>query len=364
MSDTQFSDTQPNSLAETQSSASSQPPASAVVDTQPRNTTPPPLPGPKPKRSARSFWIGVLIIIAAIALGGLGGYNSGIGARLGVEKTNVAQSLSEQLTLAKQDFDNGRYENARQRLEYILQQDPNFPGAMDTLTMVMVKMSITPSATPTLVPTPIPTRDLRNQEAIFAQAQQHLQDKDWSSTLNVLDALRKADATYKTAQVDDMYYIALRNRGYDQIMGTGAYQTTNMEGGIYDLTLAERFGPLDGTVDGLRSFARLYITGASFWDLDWAQAKDYFSQVYQFAPSLRDASGTTAAERYRYTLLKYGDLQTEAKKLDTRCSALDLWQQAGNISPLDAEYTKKFYELNLECNPPTEEPTAEPTVSP
>lgn len=359
MSDTQLSDTQPNSLAETQPSASS------VVDTQPRNPTPPPSsPSPKPKRSALPFWIGVLIIIAAIALGGLGGYNSGIGARLNVQKTNVAQSLNEQLTLAKQDFDNGMYENARQRLEYILQQDPAFPGAMDTLTLVMVKMAITPSATPTLAPTLTPTPDLRSQEAIFAQAQQYLQNKDWSNTLAVLDTLRKADVAYKTAQVDSMYYAALRNRGVEQILGTGAYQTTNLEGGIYDLTLAERFGPLDGTADGLRSFARLYITGASFWDLDWAQAKEYFAQVYQFAPSLRDASGTTAAERYRYTLLKYGDWQTTAKKLDNRCAALDTWQQAGNISPLDAEYNKKFYELNLECNPPTEVPTPEATPTP
>jgi hypothetical protein len=345
-----MSDTQPNSLAETQPSASS------VVDTQPRKTK------PKPNRFA--FWIGLLIIVAAIALGGLGGYNSGIGARMSAQKTNVAQSLSEQLTLAQQDFEAGFYENARGRLEYILERDANFPGAMEKLTMVLVKMAITPSPTPTLVPTLTPTPDLRSQEAIFAQAQQYLQNKDWSNALAVLDALRKTDVTYKTAVVDSMYYAALRNRGVDQIMGSGAYQNTNLEGGIYDLTLAERFGPLDGMADGLRSFSRLYITGASFWDLDWVQAKEYFAQVYQFTPNLRDASGVTAAERYRYSLLRYGDWLTTAKKLNDRCAALNSWQQAGNFSPLDGEYVKKFNELNLECNPPTEVPTPEITPTP
>ncbi|RPH55295.1 MAG: hypothetical protein EHM81_14880 [Chloroflexi bacterium] len=343
-----MSDTQPIKLSDTQPSASS------IGDTQPRKV--------KPK--GFQLWIVLLVIVGAIALGAFGGYNSGIGARVSAQKTNVAQSLSEQLALAQQDFEAGFYANARGRLEYILKQDPSFPGAAEKLTDVMVKMAITPSPTPTLVPTLTPTPDLRSQEAIFAQAQQHLQNKDWANALAVLDALRKADSTYKTAQVDSMYYTALRNRGVDQIMGTGASQQTNLEGGIYDLTLAERFGPLDGLSDGLRNFARLYIIGASFWDLDWAQAKDYFAQVYQFTPNLRDASGVTATERYRYTLLKYGDLQTNANKLDNRCAALDTWQQAANISPLDAEYVKKFNELNYECNPPTEVPTVEPTPTP
>jgi len=117
----------------------------------------------------------------------------------------------------------------------------------------------------------------------------------------------------------------------------------------------------------MHTWARYYILGASFWELDWAQAVNYFSQVADAAPNLRDASNVTASQRYYQALLKYGDLQATAKKLNDRCLALTSWAKAQNISSLDAEYTNKFYALNLECNPPTktpepEQPTA--TVSP
>jgi hypothetical protein len=345
-----MSDTQPNKLS----------------DTQPR----------KFKWARSIFWIGLLSVFGALLLGAGSGYGIGNAMRLNAEKATVVQSLSEQLVLAQQDFDLGHYDNTRQRLEYIIKKDPNYPGAADLLTKVIVQMAITPTLTLTPTPTITPTPDLRNQDAIFAQAQQQLQNSDWSNLLASLDSLRKSDPTYKTAQVDSMYYTALRNRGVSQINGN----TTNLEGGIYDLTLAERFGPLDGTADGLRTGARLYIIGASFWELDWAQASSYFAQVYQFYPNLRDSSNVTAGQRYHDALLKYGDQQASAAKLKDRCAALNSWDTASNISPLDNEYSNKYFSLNLECNPPTatidpallitplvdtpppaEEPTATPT---
>jgi hypothetical protein len=51
----------------------------------------------------------------------------------------------------------------------------------------------------------------------------------------------------------------------------------------------------------------MYIRGASFWDVDWAQAVYYFSQLANAAPNLSDASGWTASKRYMDALLGYGD---------------------------------------------------------
>jgi tetratricopeptide (TPR) repeat protein len=334
---------------------------SKLSDTQPRKVN--------QKPSRLGFWISLLILVLALALGTTAGYGEGLRERVNAQSTSVAQSLGDQFALAKLDVEAGRYDVARQRIEYILKQDAGYPEAAALLADILVKQAITPSPVPTATATITPTPDLRNQEAIFASAQQQLQSKDWSGLLGSLDSLRKADPTYQAVQVDGMYYTALRNRGVDQIMGQGAYaQTTNLEGGIYDLTLAERFGPLDGYADGLRSFARLYITGASFWDVDWSQAINYFRQVAQFAPNLRDASNYTATQRLRDALLKYGDqLATTGSRLKDRCRALDLWSEAGSMTPLDNQYSSKFYQLNLECNPPTEVPTAvevQPTVDP
>jgi tetratricopeptide (TPR) repeat protein len=333
---------------------------SNLSDTQPRKVN------KKPSRAG--FWISLLVLISALALGTTAGYSEGVRERVNAQETAVAKSLGEQFTLAQQDFDAGRYDVARQRVEYVLQQDAGYPGAAAMLADVLVKQSITPTPVPTATATITPTPDLRSQEAIFAQAQQQAQSKDWTGLLGSLDSLRKADPAYKVVQVDGWYYTALRNRGVDQIMGQGAYaKTTNMEGGIYDLTLAERFGPLDGYADGLRTFARMYITGSSFWDVNWPEAVNYFRQVVQFAPNLRDASNVTASQRLHEALLKYGDQMNANGKLKDRCAALDLWSEANNVVPLNTEYSSKRYQLDLECNPPTEVPTAvevQPTTDP
>lgn len=346
-----MSETQPNNLS----------------DTQPRKIN---------KAGRGFFWISLLVLLAAIIAGSLSGYGIGIGERVNAEKAQSKQQLDEQFALARQDLDAGRYELASKRLQYILQKDAAYPGVGEMLVEVQVKLSITPTAEPTATPTITPTPDMRSQEAIYAQAQQQLQSKDWSGAMASLDALRKADPSYHVVDVDGMYYIALRNRGVEQIQGTGAYTSTNMEGGIYDLTLAERFGPLDNTALALQNGARMFLLASSFYGIDWGQAVSYFGEVNAAYPQLRDAAGVTAAQRYAESLLAYGDLQAaNGKKLDDRCQALDSWGAAGSIIQLNDEYQYKYNQLNLECNPPTptidpatlitpEVPTAEATVAP
>jgi hypothetical protein len=102
--------------------------------------------------------------------------------------------------------------------------------------------------------------------------------------------------------VDGMLFVALRNRGIDKIA-----QLHDLEGGNYDLTLAERFGPLDAEANNWRNWAELYIRGASFWGVDWGQSVYYFSQLATAAPNLSDIAGWTATNRYLDALLGYGD---------------------------------------------------------
>ncbi|MCX6078169.1 MAG: hypothetical protein NTW32_01430 [Chloroflexi bacterium] len=338
-------------------------------ETQPNKVTEPQSENPtntQPQKVARSsrlgFLISLLVLIAALGLGSMGGYGRGVSERVSAQGTKVAQQLGDQFILVQEDIDAGRYSVARQRLEYIIQQQPTFPGAADKLAEVLVKQAITPSPVPTATATITPTPDMRGQESIYSQAQQQYDAKEWTVLMSSLDSLRKADPTYKAAVIDGMYYSALRNRGIDQILGIGVYKTSNMEGGIYDLTLAERFGPLDGYADGLRNFTRMYIVASSFWDVNWPQAVNYFRQVSQYAPNLRDSSNVTASQRLYQALLKYGDQLSQTGKLKDRCVALDMWSEAASLTALDNDYSYKFNQLNLECNPPTEVPTEVPAV--
>jgi hypothetical protein len=111
-----------------------------------------------------------------------------------------------------------------------------------------------------------------------------------------------------------MLFVALRNRGIDKIA-----QLHDLEGGNYDLTLAEQFGPLDAEARNWRDWAELYIRGASFWGVDWGMTVSYFSQIASAAPNLSDISGWTASNRYLDALLGYGDwLATKGQWCDAQ----------------------------------------------
>jgi tetratricopeptide (TPR) repeat protein len=302
----------------------------------------------------RSILISVLGFLLLVGLGGFGGYSSGIGIRQSAEDSVISQQLTEQYTFALRDIDLGNYETATQRLKFIIQNDPGFPGAQQKLTEVMV-LSVIP--TPTAMPTVTSTPDFSGAESAYLRAQQLINAQDWVNALSALDIIRKLDPTYKTAQVDGMYYFALRNYGHYLITQQG-----NLEGGIYQLTLAERFGPLDNTSVQLREGARMYITGASFWELDWKQAYDYFSEVGNGWPSMWDGT-MTGTQRLQISAMRYGDELFE--QLDY-CSAYDQYQVAAAIGNLDSGSSGNSNQAFQQCYPPTAIPlpTATPEAAP
>jgi tetratricopeptide (TPR) repeat protein len=312
-------------------------------DTQPIKTI-------KKKSRWLSILIGILGFLLLIGLGGFSGYTSGIGDRKAAEDSIISKQLSEQYSFALVDIQFKRYDAAVQRLEYIISKKSDYPGAQEKLTEVLVLSSI-PTVTP--MPTSTSTPDFSGAESAFERAKQLIQTQDWSGALSALDIIRKLDPTYKTAQVDGMYYFALRNRGHELITKEG-----NLEGGIYYLTLAERFGPLDNTSVGLRDGARLYITGASFWGLDWKQAYDYFSQIGSGWPSMWDGT-YTASQRLQISAMRYGD---DLFSQQNYCKAYEQYQIAAGIGNLDATATKNSNQAYQQCYPATAiPPTAEAT---
>lgn len=307
---------------------------------------------------------GIIALILIAGLSAAAGYSSGINLRTDAQLTQVAQELTTQYALGVQDMQDGLYNRARQRFEYVIKLDPNYPDVTDKLAEVLLLLNATatPSPVPTATLTPTPdTREADEIEALFAQAEQQYINEDWNGTIDTLLMIRKKDPNYRTIQIDGMLFIALRNRGIYKIIQLG-----DLEGGIYDLTLAERFGPLDTEAQGYLTWTKLYITGASFWELDWAQAVYYFSQVAPQFPGLRDGSGWTAKERYRLALKGYGDSLMLA---GVPCKAIEQYQLSLSIS-YDAEVEQSLNEAIKGCEggtkkeKPAQPPAAQPTEQP
>ena len=246
-----------------------------------------------------SCWI--LLISATTGL--VWGYVSG-GHQKELRQNLVnAVDLQAQFDLGTWDMQNGRYDLARQRFEYVVQQDPNFPGAVEKLAETLLKIS--QSGTPNVVlpsPTPAPTPDTRAVDEQFLAAQNQLLNQDWKGLVQTILSIRNFDPYYRVAEIDPMLFLALRMSGIQKILDDG-----DLEGGLYDLALAEQFVPLDSQADIYREWARLYQVGVSFWGVFPDKSVYYFSQLAYAAPYLKDSTGIIARNRYRMALIQYGD---------------------------------------------------------
>lgn len=327
MSDHNMNDTQPNKVPH---------------DTQP-------IPGVKRKNKGLPHWLVAVCVILVITVGLLAGYESGMGKRYAAQDTVVSSQLDDQFQLGTQAVKAGHYDLARQYFEGIIKTNPNYPGIQAAYADLLIRMQITP--TPVDSPTPYvsPTPDLRGAEEIFNAAQQSLNSSDWSGALSNLDSLRKLNPTYQTTQVDGMYYTALRQLGIQQI--TAGCKDANLEGGIYNLTLAEHFvgtGNLDNIAESLRTYARLYIIGASFWDQDWKQAQSFFEQVMAAYPNMSDSSCKSASNRYVEATI---NVAQQLLITGDTCGAEEQFNAAFNInSPFNATAYPTATTVSDKCN--------------
>lgn len=237
---------------------------------------------PSPRRSLwRTLrWILPLTLLLLIIAGGIG-FMVGRAEQERSRQGEIQNIITEQFSLGLLDLEQERYEIARQRFEYIIRLDPSFPGAAERLAEALLGLS-DPLATPTL-PAATPTPNLAPVQEILDQAKSAYADGDWNATVEQLLALRAKDPEFHTVEVDGLMYAALRNRGIQRIS-----VNQQLEEGIYDLSLAESFAPLDEDATNWRSWAQLYLTANSFFGLNWEQAAFYFELVFRVAPGIRN----------------------------------------------------------------------------
>lgn len=300
-------------------------------------------------RRWRVVLFGIFLFLVLTAAGTGWGYYQGIQERMDQEKNTRLEVAAKHYIYGEQQLMAGNYELARRQFEYVIQVYPQYPNITQKYADVLVALAKSNQPTPLASTTP----DLRNQgaEQLYNQALQQLQAKQWSDLINTLEALRDISLSYRTLEVDGMYYIALRYGAIDAILQQG-----DLETGLYYLAVAQRYAPLDKDAVNYANWARLYLQGATYWGVDWANVVQYFSQLYAAFPYMRDMNGWTAIDRYRKGLEAYGDFLLAS---DKPCDALTQYQNAAGLSSTDLLQTK-IGKANSACNP--SQPTAMPLL--
>jgi len=316
---------------------------------------PPSTAGPRRRR-----WIWLIpLALGIVLLAAAAGYQVGVQQRQQSREAAFESIADEQWRLALEDLDAGRYELARQRIEYVIRLDPTYPDAAPRLAEALVGLR---SPRPTLLPAATPTPNLAPVEDLFTQASEAFNAEDWDLTIETLLALRAKDFNYRAVEVDGLLYAALRNRGIHRIASQGL-----LEEGMYDLSRAELFGPLDEDAENWRSWADLYLLANSYMGANWAQAVYYFSQVYVVAPYLKN----DAYIKYAISSQAYGDLLVSS---GDPCEAKDYYEQSllawenGTLVPTATEAYEQCEDVGeQEEESPEETPTPEgwvPTETP
>lgn len=321
----------------------SQPPSTESTQPAP-STAPAPL-----WRRIRWF---VLLLVVAIVFAAAGGYVAGGQQRSALRSSDISQVTAQQFELGLQDLAAGHFELARQRFEYVIRLDPGYPHAAEQMAAALVGLK----APPATIPPPVtPTPNLAPVADLLAQAMAAYANRDWDITIDTLLALRAKDASYHGVEVDGMMYSSLRNRGLQRIRDEGL-----LEGGLYDLSRAERFAPLDKEAEDYRSWAELYLLANSYYGVNWAQAVYYFAQVYLVSPYITNdvyLKLATSAQRYGDELIIAND----------PCAAEEQYYQsllAWENPDLVPTATKAFDRCEDSQEPPPPEDTPEPSPTP
>jgi tetratricopeptide (TPR) repeat protein len=245
-----------------------------------------------------------LFAIVVLSIAAATGYRFGLDEREVKRAQSIAQASQDQFDRGVEDFLAGRYQLAKQRFEYVLELDPNHSQAMEMIGKIYETLNEpTPTPSPIVSPTPTETPDLGSFEGIFQSAQSAYNRGAWGAALDLLILLRGVEPDYRLDEVNQMMKVALRNRGMDKLF------QSEIEQGIYDLNLSERFGPLDSQARSWRQSAQFYLLAKSYYGLDWGLTAEYMGQMCV-------ANIWGACYKYGQAAKEYADLLLEEEDFD------------------------------------------------
>jgi tetratricopeptide (TPR) repeat protein len=303
-----------------------------------------------PIRRVRRLWIVLAAILIVVILGGAAGYFSGQSLHSQKAQALAHTRDTEQYNLALADIEAGRFKVAISRLSNILQNEPDFPGALEKQQQALAAINATPTPLPTETPIPSPTPDVSRAEQLLNQAEQQFTDKDYPGMITTLLTLKTTVPGYEPVRVDGLIWTALRYNGVHLIK-----DTNRLTEGLYYLDLAANYAPLDKDASVQADFANLFLglyQNAYYYEtLDIEKSMNYFAQVVGMRPYYTDR------------LIKdYGDIViANGKDSKGPCAAQELYlaQEQLNQQALDGyePFAQAYSQAQQECTASRPVPT-------
>lgn len=337
------------------SSGQTQPQRAKASETQPIGTGAEKPPKQDDQRIPWRLLLGLAlatVLVLAFSIGS--GYYLGVEDRQSAQATAEASLLQEQFDRGVVDLEEGRLALAKERFEYIIQVNPEYPGAQDLLLLAQQGLNQptnTPTARPTeIILTPTPTLSLDTLEGLLEGARSANQRESWDEAIEIALSLRRRDPSFRLDELNQILFTALRNRGMAKIF------QGEREQGIYDLRLASRVGTLDNQAQSWIRSASFYQYANSFIELDWAEAVANFADLC--AAGIWDS-----CYKYALSAKEYGD---QLMGQDEYCAAFDQYDSSlRTFNDDQLEPTADYaYEscLTATTTPPTATPTASTTA--
>lgn len=296
---------------------------------------------PNPSKKHQLFRvIGYFFLILAFVLAFYGlvvglAVRQGNNRRLETQLTTQANQLARQMELAQEDYNKGSYQLVLTRLDWVLDKDPNYPGAAALYQQTQSELSrqnatatpiLTASPTATVTPTSSP---IVNSAQELATIRQLVQTETWQEAVTRLVAFQTQFPNDNREETDRLLYEVYIGLGLETLYDE------QVELGIYYLDQAETLGNLPSEVQDQRAWAELYVTGIVFYQVNWDVSVYYFRQLCGAAPFFHDACGKlytsllALGDQYAAALdwcpaesayreaIPYGNTQTLRDKLNT-----------------------------------------------
>lgn len=250
------------------------------------------------------------------------GWQSGQSLLRENQAAQFTTQLSRQVDLARQDMAEGHNALALRRLEWVLEQAPDFveAQALHQEAQVALNRLVTPqivTATTTPAPTPLPSPtpgviedpadELRRIEVLVSA-------EEWAEAVPALTAFQLQFPSYERPQTDVLLHTAYTQLGLQLVKGE------NIELGLFYLKQAEKLGDLPQEVLDYRYWAELYTQGIGFYGANWSAAAVYFRDLCLVAPFYQ-----SACARLYQALVAFGDQYAAAGEW---CPAQALYEEA------------------------------------